>query len=78
MTLFDWFMNGDEMSGRIVFDLSSLSTDDSNPEKILYFEDARCFALEESYDKDTRFRRLLRLSFEADKISTEEIDFNKD
>lgn len=77
MTLHDWFMNGDEMSGRIVFDLSSTAPDDGNPTRILYFEDARCFALEESFDKDTRFRRLLRLAFEAEKVTMENIDFNK-
>ena len=78
MTLYDWFMNGDELSGRIVFDLSSTAPDDANPTRILQFEDARCFALEEVYDKDTRFRRLLRLSIEADTIIMEAIDFSKD
>lgn len=78
MTLHDWFMNGDEMSGRIVFDLSSSASEDANPTKILRFEDARCFTLEEWYDKNTRFRRLLKLAFEADSITMEDIDFNKD
>ena len=77
ITLREWFINGDEMSGRIVFDLSSTAPDDGNPTRILYFEDARCFALEESFDKDTRFRRLLRLAFEAEKVTMENIDFNK-
>lgn len=78
MTLHDWFMNGDERSGRIVFDLSSTASDDANPTKILLFEDARCFVLEESYSKNTRFRRLLKLAFEADSITMEDIDFLKD
>ena len=78
MTLHDWFRNGDEMSGRIVFDLSSMAADDANPTRILLFENARCFVLEESYDKNTRFRRLLKLTFEADSITMEDIDFNKD
>lgn len=78
MTLHDWFMKRDEMSGRIVFDLSSVAADDANPTRILRFEDARCYMLEESYDKNTRFRRLLKLAFEADSITLEDIDFNKD
>ena len=78
MTLHEWFMNRDEMSGRIVFDLSSIAADDADPTRILLFENARCFVLEESYDKNTRFRRLLKLAFEADSITMEELDFNKD
>ena len=77
MTLHQWFMNGDEMSGRIVFDLTSTAADDANPTRILRFEDARCYVLEEMYDKNTRFRRLLKLAFEADSITMEDLDFNK-
>ena len=78
MTLYNWFMNRDEMSGRIVFDLSSTAADDATPTRTLLFEDARCYALEESYDKNTRFRRLLKLCFEADSITMEETAFNKE
>lgn len=78
MTLHDWFMNGDEMSGRIVFDLSSTMLSDGNPTKILYFEDARPFVLEEVYYKDTRFRRLIRLTFEAESVTMKDVDFKKD
>ena len=78
MTLHNWFMKGDEMSGRIVFDLSSTMPSDGNPTKILYFEDARPFVLEEIYNKDTRFRRLISLTFEADKVTMKDVDFNKD
>ena len=77
MTLHEWFMNGDEMSGRIVFDLSSMASGDANPIRILLFEDARCFVLEEEFDKDTRFRRLIKLAFEADHVTMEDIDFIK-
>lgn len=77
MTLHNWFIEEDELSGRIVFDLSSINTGSSNPTKELRFEDARCFAMEESYDKDTRFRRLLKLAFEADSITMDDIDFIK-
>ena len=78
MTLHDWFMNGDEMSGRIVFDLTSTASDDANPNKTLLFEDARCFVLEESFDKNTRFRRLIKLAFEAESITMDDVDFNKE
>ena len=78
VTLREWFINGDEMSGRIVFDLSSTASGDANPTKILLFENARLFGLEESYNKDTRFRRLLKLTFEADSVTMEDIDFNKE
>ena len=44
----------------------------------LLFENARLFGLEESYNKDTRFRRLLKLTFEADSVTMEDIDFNKE
>lgn len=75
MTLHDWFINGDELSGRILFDLSSTAPDDANPTRVLLFENARCFVFEERYAKDTRFRRLLHLAFEADSINMEDINF---
>ena len=77
MMLQDWFEKNDELSGRILFDLSSVAADDANPTRVLLFEDARCFAFEESYDKDTRFRRLLKISFEAETITMEDINFTK-
>ena len=77
MTLHNWFIEEDELSGRIVFDLSTITSGSSNPTKELRFEDAHCFAMEESYDKDTRFRRLLKLAFEADSITMDDIDFIK-
>ena len=77
MTLHNWFIEEDELSGRIVFDLSSVSPDSGNADKTLFFEDARCFELEECYDKDTRFRRLLKLTFESDWITMDGIDYKK-
>lgn len=77
MTLHDWFIDEDEMSGRIVFELSSSASDATLPTRELLFEGARCFLLEERYDKDTRFRRLLKLAFEAETITMENIDFKK-
>lgn len=76
LTLYDWFVSEEQQSGRILFDLSSTVSSDFNPTKQLLFENARCFALEENYDQDTRFRRLLRLRFEADTITTDNVEFN--
>lgn len=75
MTLYNWFINGDELSGRILFDLTSTAPDDANPTRILLFEEARCFSLQEFYDKDTRFRRLLKLAFESDSVTIEDTEF---
>ena len=77
MTLHDWFIDEDEMSGRIVFDLSSSGSNAVSPTRELLFEGARCFLLGERYDKDTRFRRLLKLAFEADTVTMENIEFIK-
>ena len=77
LTLHDWFIDEDEMSGRIVFGLSSSASNATSPTRELLFEGARCFLLEERYDKDTRFRRLLKLAFEAETITIENIDFKK-
>ena len=77
MMLQEWFEKNEELSGRIVFDLSSVAADTAQPTRVLLFEDARCFVLEESYDKDTRFRRLLKLCFEAETITMEDINFSK-
>ena len=77
LTLNNWVIDEDGLSGRIVFDLSSIASGSANPTKTLFFEDARCFVLEECYDKDTRFRRLLKLTFEADSITMDDVDFIK-
>ena len=75
--LYNWFTDKEEMCGRILFDLSSVTSDDANPTEEIQFENARCFSLQEHYDKDTRFRRLLKLAFEADEIIADDVAFNR-
>ena len=77
MMLYNWFIDEEEMSGRILFSLSSAESESGNLARTLLFEGARCFRLEESYNKDTRFRRLLKIAFEADTITIDDIAFNQ-
>ena len=77
MKLYDWFIDEEKRSGRIVFITVSAASDYDSSKRVLYFDGARCFRLEELYDKDTRFRRLLKIAFVADTITIDDIAFDQ-
>ena len=63
MLLYDWYINKEVFSGRLVFDMSSVN--DENP-KVLQFENAQCYAISENYDIDGMYRRLISLCVSAE------------
>lgn len=73
MLLYDWYINQDVLSGRIVFDMSSVYNDDA---KIFQFENAQCYALSESYDIDGIYRRLITLCITAESSQCDSEIFN--
>lgn len=76
LSLFEWFANQGEMSGRISISLSIESKFDDTDTQMLFFEDAKCFSLSECYDVDNSRRRLLRLGILAERIKIDNTTFN--
>lgn len=76
LNLFDWYISGNPLSGRLLFDLSSMHGGDFTASKELLFEDAYCFSLAEDYHVDSSNRRYLKLSFMAEKIIVNDVEYN--
>ena len=73
--LVEWYIDNSCQSGRIVFDVSDqLGAEGGDSQRVILFEDARCYLIEEQYDISTSSRRLLRLEFLAECI---QIDSNR-
>ena len=75
LNLYDWFVEQGAISGRVVFDLSEIASAGHGSQRIMMFENAQCFALKETYDIDSHFRRLLVLSFEAETVTVDDVEF---
>lgn len=73
LNLYEWYIQNSTMSGRIVLDLQSLNGD--SVEKVILFEDAYCYAIEEEYHIDALKRRCLRLSLMAEKLIINDTTF---
>lgn len=66
LNLYEWYINGDQKEGRIVFDLKAVDGDFNG---VLLFKDAYCFALGEEYHIDKKECRYLKLSIVAEDIT---------
>lgn len=67
--LYEWYIDRNYMSGRLLFDLSTMSKNDFSLLRELRFEDAVCFSLSEHYEIGSSSRRLLKLEFTAESFS---------
>ena len=76
LSLYDWYINQESQDGRIVFNLSPTTAQDVGQQKVLMFENAKCFSLTEKYEINSQYRRLLTLAFEADTITVDDVEFN--
>ena len=74
LNLYEWYINNDTLCGRVVIDLQTMSENDSVM-KFVEFEDAYCYSIREEYHIDSQRRRCLRLSFVAEKITVNEVEF---
>ena len=74
--LFQWFSNQESLDGRIVISLggSKPGVDDT---QVIFFENAKCFALSEMYDISSSRRRLLKLLIGSEKIEIDGVTFNR-
>lgn len=76
LNLYDWYISGNPLSGRILFDmLSATRGGDFSASKELLFEDAYCFSLAEDYHVDSFNRRYLKLSFMAETIIVNDVTY---
>ena len=77
LSLYDWYINGDPMNGRVIFDLTPSVKATTQPAiGQLFFESAYCFSIAEDYKLGSRMRRLIKLSFVADTIMIDHVDFH--
>jgi hypothetical protein len=77
LTLFDWYSSGGVQSGRILISLSTESKTDTDDAQVIYFEDARCISFSERYDIDSSRRRLLHIGIKAEKMTVDNVVFNR-
>ena len=50
---------------------------DGESEHVIFFEDARCFSLTETYDAGTSRRRILKLAIEAEHIIVDDVKIKR-
>ena len=75
LSLYDWYISGDPLNGRVALDLSDgkASADGSNAD--LEFEEAYCYAIEEEYKIDGMMQRTVKLSIVASEVTFEGTTF---
>jgi hypothetical protein len=74
LTLYEWYIEKGSQSGRLVFDLQSITGGDAEV-KFLEFEDAYCYSISEEYQIDAHKRRCIKLSFIAENMLINETEF---
>lgn len=73
LRLLAWYVNRTVKSGRVLAVLPATSRSASDTKVEIVFTDAVCFQLEEEYDVATYDCRMLTLSFEAEKVTIQEV-----
>ena len=74
LNLYEWYIQKGSQSGRLVFDLQSITGGDTEI-KFLEFEDAYCYSIAEEYQIDAQKRRCIKLSFVAENILINDTEF---
>ena len=75
LNLFDWYENQGVQSGRIIISLAAEAKLNEQDAQVVFFENAKCFSLSESYDINSSRRRNLKLAIEAETIMVDNIIF---
>lgn len=76
LNLYEWYDTLETQDGRVVIKANAVKSSDSTSEHIIYFENARCFSLSESYDIDVA-RRTLKLGIEAEAVKIDDVEFKR-
>ena len=75
--LIDWFSTQGVQNGRLIISLANEGKSDDADAQILYFEEAKCFSLTESYDIDVSRRRLFKMAISAESMRIDNVTFNR-
>lgn len=75
LSLFEWYGDHTSMSGRILIELSSLSTNQNTEWKEVQFENGICYSMEEEYHIDQNRLRSLRLCIAVDQLTIDTVEF---
>ena len=75
LSLFEWYADRSMQNGRLLFNLQSDGATEVQNAHILYFEDAQCFTLSETYDIDKSRRRLIKLGITANVMEIDGISY---
>lgn len=78
LTLHEWFVSNSMMSGRLLFDIIDVNSPRGTVQRSLYFYDAQCVTLKDTYSIHNNTRRQLTLVFTPTKVKIEEIPFARD
>ncbi len=77
MRLYDWFISQSTINGRLLITLPPQSNQLAEETRIVEFEDAICFSLEEDFHIGQDQRRQLKLSMIADRVVIDGVVFNR-
>jgi hypothetical protein len=77
LNLYEWYDSMELQEGRVVIKTNTVSSSDYTSEHIVYFENARCFSLSESYDIDVSRRRILTLGIEAETVKIDDVEIKR-
>lgn len=74
--IYECFVDGINFSGEIELDSSLLSIHDGSMDcRVMRFDGATIFSLEESYDLDNGGQRLVHIRFVADRAEFDDVEF---
>ena len=76
LSLYDWYIRGIALTGRIEFQIPSTANDSNDTTTgYLYFTSAYCYSISQYFNQDTTSKSLLKLMLVAESIKIEDIDF---
>lgn len=76
LRLYEWYMDMESQSGRLLFDNTSVLSNSDGDDKVILFNDAQCFAITEFYDATDKRCRLLKLELDASELIVDNISFD--
>ena len=75
--IYQWFVNQEMKSGRFTIEYPIQGNNTSDETRMVYFEDAMCYSIEEEYHIGDLQTRKLKLCLIADNITIDEITFTR-
>ena len=72
----EWYISGNEQSGRILIETSDPQKGDENIYFSIKFDGGLCHEISEEYTIDTE-RRILKLTFSSEKIIANKVEFKR-